>query len=242
MNKIKILFTLFLLVSILAGVYFILSNKEGLEHIQQSTPDLQNQSSCPDLLIQKGAVLLLYNTSQPIVDGQNPLPFYTLDDYINYLEIQRNNGIRCPVLYLTQENNAQGQDVYRMRPSPFDLQGGLPTMVPTQNASPTHFINVSDASRMNPPYNSNNYPGFDPQGFYVGTYTNLDQIHNSTKQNVISDNPMDPNWAGTTYTQQMVDSGKYEGNAVSRPILFQPKNTTFNPIISGSMNGPVDIL
>jgi hypothetical protein len=129
-----------------------------------------------------------------------------------------------------------------MRPSPFDLQGGLPTMVPTQHVQPASVVNVADASRENSPYNANNFPGFDPQGLYIGKYTNIDEIHNSTKQNVISDNPMDPNWAGTIYTQQMVDSGKYEGSNVSRPLLYQPKNTAFYPSPSGQTKGPVDIL
>jgi hypothetical protein len=57
------------------------------------------------------------------VDGINPIQFGSLDDYIRYLEVQRKSGIHCPVLYLQQESNDQGQDVYRMRPSPFDLQG-----------------------------------------------------------------------------------------------------------------------
>jgi hypothetical protein len=230
MNKIKAFFVLFLIVTFLVGFYMIFSVKEGVENLENN--------SCPDLLIQKGNVLMLYNTSKPIVEGQNPIPFFNLDEYINYLEIQRSKGINCPVLYLKQENNAQGEDVLRMRPSPFDLQGGLPTMVPTQVSN---VVNVIDANRENAPYNSNNFPGFDPQGLHVGEYTNLDQIHDYTKQNKISDNPMDPNWAGTIYTQQMVDSGKYEGSNVSRPILFTPK-TAFYPTINGPTNPPVDIL
>ena len=178
---------------------------------------------------------MLYNTNQPMEEGKNPIPFFNLDEYINYLEIERSRGNNCPVLYLQQENNAQGQDVYRMRPSPFDLQGGLPTMVPQTAAK------IVDANRANPPYNANNYAGFDPNGLDVGQYTELDQIHDSTKQRKISDNPMDPNWAGVIYTQQMVDSGKYDENEVSRPILFTPK-TAFYPTIAGPTKNPVDIL
>jgi hypothetical protein len=99
------------------------------------------------------------------VEGQNPIQFSSLDDYIQYLEIQRKSGINCPVLYLQQENNAQGQDVYRMRPSPFDLQGGLPAVAQHQ------VTQVVDANRLNAPYNTNNYPGFDPQGLAIKTET-----------------------------------------------------------------------
>ena len=228
MKKVKAFFLFFLIVTFFLGIYFIFSKNFNETF---ST----NVSSCPNLLIQKGNVLMLYNTNQPMEEGKNPIPFFNLDEYINYLEIERSRGNNCPVLYLQQENNAQGQDVYRMRPSPFDLQGGLPTMVPQTAAK------IVDANRANPPYNANNYAGFDPNGLDVGQYTELDQIHDSTKQRKISDNPMDPNWAGVIYTQQMVDSGKYDENEVSRPILFTPK-TAFYPTIAGPTKNPVDIL
>jgi cbb3-type cytochrome oxidase subunit 3 len=233
MNKIKVLFLLFLLITFLVGIYFIFSanTQKTLDNKKEGFAD----DSCPDLLIQKGNVLMLYNTKQPMDDGKNPIPFFNLDEYINYLEIQRSKGINCPVLYLKQENNTQGEDVYRMRPSPFDLQGGLPAMVPTPE------VKRADSSRDNPPYNANNFNSFDPQGLYVGKYTDLDKLHDSTKQNKISDNPMDPNWAGVIYTQQMVDSGKYVGSSITRPVLFTPK-TSFYPTIPGPTAPPVDIL
>jgi hypothetical protein len=248
MNKTKIIFTIFLIIAFLTGIYVILSNpfsessKEKLDNMDSQTNETTTSTvdnGCPNLLIQKGNVLMLYNTNQPMEDGKNPIPFFNLDEYINYLEIQRSQGINCPVLYLQQENNTQGQDVYRMRPSPFDLQGGLPTMVNNNEKIPTQII---DASRENAPYNANNYSGFDPQGLHIGEYTNIDQIHDSTKNNQISDNPMDPNWAGVTYTQQMIDSGKYQENNVSRPILFTPHNTVFYPTVQGPTKNPVDIL
>jgi hypothetical protein len=233
MNKIKVLFLLFLFITFFVGIYFIFSvnTQKTLDNKKEGFDD----NSCPDLLIQKGNVLMLYNTKQPMDDGKNPIPFFNLDEYINYLEIQRDKGINCPVLYLQQENNTQGEDVYRMRPSPFDLQGGLPAMVPTPE------VKRADSSRDNPPYNANNFNSFDPQGLYVGKYTDLDQIHDSTKQNKISDNPMDPNWAGVIYTQQMVDSGKYVGSSITRPVLFTPK-TSFYPTVPGPTAPPVDIL
>jgi hypothetical protein len=239
MKQFKILFLLFLFIVFLAGLYFAMYYTKPIESMENN--DSENNDSddkdCPDLLIQKGNVLMLYNTKQPIVDGTNPIPFFNLDEYINYLEIQRKKGNTCPILFLQQENNAQGEDIYRMRPSPFDLQGGLPTQVPEG----PNVVQIVDANRANPPYNAGNYPGFEPQDQYMGVYTNLDKIHDSTKQNKISDNPMDPNWAGVTYTQQMVDSGKYEENNVVKPVLFTPK-TAFYPTISGPFAPPVDVL
>jgi hypothetical protein len=233
MKTIRVLFIIFLIIVFISGIFVIFS--------QGNREEFENQNidySCPDLLIQKGNSLLLYNTKLPLVDGSNPLPFFNLDEYINYLETQGGN---CPVLYLQQETNTQGKDVYRVRPSPFELQGGLPSIVEL----PKTPIPIADASRENTIYNSGQYPGYDPQGQYVGIYTNLDAVHDSTSSKRISDNPMDDNWAGTVYTQQMIDSGKYADNNVSRPKLYQPTNTTFFPTIMNNLgvgSQPMDIL
>ena len=32
--------------------------------------------------------------------------------------------------------------------------------------------------------------------------------------------------AGTIYTQQMVESGKYEGNEIRKPVFFNPKTVS----------------
>lgn len=251
MGKIKMLFVLFLLIVFLAGMYTTtnLHNVIGIENMENPIND-SSGNICPDLLVQKGKVLVLYNTKQPIVEGKNPIPFFNLDEYIHYLEIQREKGINCPVLYLQQENNAQGQDVYRMRPSPFDLQGGLPSMSNINNQSiqdikdtknDTNLYKFIDSSRDNPPYNKNQHFGFDPHGQDIGLYTEVDKLHDSTEMNKISDNPMDSNWAGITYTQQMIDSGKYVNSYVSKPVLFQPK-VAFEPSIKGPMPPPKDEL
>jgi hypothetical protein len=215
-------------------------------HINVSTNEpMENKddNSCPNLLIQKGNALLLYNTKKP-EDKNNPLSFFNLDEYINYLEIQKGKGNSCPVLYLQQENSAQGNDVYRVRPSPFDKEGGLPVESSDTTIKPGAALNViprADATRANPPYNQGLYSGFDPAGQYIGKYTDLDAIHDSTNSKKISDNPMDSKWAGVTYTQQMVDSGKYVDREITKPTFFNPK-VAFYPSLPAPMPGPKDIL
>ena len=51
--------------------------------------------------------------------------------------------------------------------------------------------------------------------------------NDSTSAKKISDNPMDSNWAGTTYTQQMVDSGKYEKREITKPVFLNLKLYSF---------------
>jgi len=246
MKSITLFFIIFLLITFLLGMYLYATfslKTTKLETVESKIETLSNNfssdSKCPNLLVRKGKVLMLYNKNQPIVDGKNPIPFFNMDEYINYLEIQRSKGINCPVLFLQQESNTQGEDVFRMRPSPFDLQGGLPQMA-NLSENDKKIVTIKDANRKNYPYNTNNYPGFDPTSQYVGVYTNLDIIHDKTQKNEISDNPMDPNWAGTTYTQQMIDSGKYLERHVTRPVLTTPK-TTFYPSIT-NFHMPNDIL
>jgi len=77
-----------------------------------------------------------------------------------------------------------------------------------------NIVNIQDASREHGNYNSNMYAGFDPTSQYVGVYTNIDQIHQSTSFSELSDNPMDPNWGGVLYTKDAVDSGKYKDDEV----------------------------
>jgi hypothetical protein len=224
MQHIQLLLILFLLLTFLAGmyctVYLIPISTETMSNEKE-----EQTNSCPDLLIQKGTTILLYNTKQKLIPGTNPTPFYNLDEYINYLEIQKKNGIDCPVLFLQQETTTQGNDVYRVRPSPFELEGGLQTL-PTSNTK----TNDNDL-----------YPGFDSHGQNQGIRSFLDDIHESTMKARHSDNPMDPNWGGVTHTQKMVESGKYDENQVSKPSLFNPK-VSYNPSVSGLLPPPRDIL
>lgn len=232
-NKI---FLVFLIFTFLLGLYVT-----TFWNVNVNVENMEN-NDCPNLLIQKGNMLLLYNKNKP-EDENNPIPFFNLDEYINYLEIQKEKGIECPALFLQQSNNAQGEDVYKIHSSPFDLQNGLETDKDANGESNenTGVIQRADASRDNPPYNDNQYNGFDPHGQYIGQYTNIDAIHDSTNQKKISDNPMDSKWAGITYTQQMVDSGKYADREIKKPYFFNAK-TAFYPSIPSVVPPPKDIL
>jgi hypothetical protein len=83
---------------------------------------------CPNLLIKRGNQLVLYNKNKPEKEGENPIYFKNLDEYIYYMKVQRiQDNKHCPVLYLQEETTAQGEDVYRIRPGPFHTQGGAAT-------------------------------------------------------------------------------------------------------------------
>jgi len=127
--------------------------------------------------------------------------FATFDDYVKYRDAHLPT---CPVLFVQQEYDTQGNEVERIRESPIDQDGGSVT-------------EIADASRDQAPYNQNLYAGVDPTMQYLGVYTTLDQVHDSTRKQEISDNPMDPNWGGVLYTQAQIDQGKYDDYNITKP-------------------------
>jgi hypothetical protein len=222
MKSHPILFIFFIIV-FFTGLY-VYANGNLKTFIQQSSlePFSDNNqatldSGCPTLLIREGNSLVLYNPKQPQSDT-NPLPFYNIDEYVNYVTNQRKKGINCPILFLQKENDVQGNDVYRIRPGPDDQQGGLPTYVPSiTNTVADEIQQPIPIPTMEPGL----YNGFDPTSQYVGHYTTLDKLHDSTKMGAISPNPADTNWGGVQYTQSLINSGTYDENNVFPPHLIE---------------------
>ena len=212
----SILKILLMLIIFLGSLYFYIrytSNPKMLEGLTTINGELR----CPNLLIQKGTKYYLYNSNLAQVPGVNPIEFNDLEEYTEFLEWQRGAGIRCPVLYVQNTYDAQGNRVYKVRPSVSELEGGLP---PTTNVPlPLKITPLVDATRADAPYNQGSYPAFDQTSYYVGSITPLDMIKNSNYNMLYSDNAMDPNWGGTEYTQALVDSDYYKGNEVN---IFTP--------------------
>jgi len=168
-----------------------------------------NKNRCPNILIQKGAELYLHNSRLSNVPGVNPLKFNNLEEYVEFTDWQRGQGIRCPILYLQHSFDAQGKPVYKIRPSPLNLQGGLPPVASAGiSASNANANFIDDADK--PPMNAGSYPAFDPMEPNVGSAKGQPK-----KLKGLSANPMDPNWGGDSYTQSLIDAGKYAGDEVS---------------------------
>ena len=111
--------TFLLILVFLIGLYFYTKGAGDVE-------GFEGQPRCPNMLIQKGSRFYLYNSKVAKVPGVNPVEFENLEDYTEFLEWQRSKGIRCPVLYLQQTFDAQGNAVYKVRPSVSEPQGGIP--------------------------------------------------------------------------------------------------------------------
>jgi len=221
---------LFILV-FLIGLYFYAkgSDPEYLEGLTNNNNSANSGIRCPNLLIQKGSRFYLYNSKVAKVPGVNPVEFDNLEDYTEFLDWQHSQGIRCPVLYLQETYDAQGNPVYKVRPSVSEPQAGLPPSIasstgdvinesslgdPNALAYPNPTLLV-DATRNDQPYNKNSYPAYDETSYYVGTTTPLDAMNISQEKSGVSPNPMDPNWGGSQYTQDLVNKGYYKENEVS---------------------------
>jgi hypothetical protein len=219
---------LFILV-FLIGLYFYAkcSDPNYLEGLQNNENN-NNGVRCPNLLIQKGSRFYLYNSKVAKVPGVNPIEFENLEDYTEFLDWQRSQNIRCPVLYLQETYDAQGNPVYKVRPSVSEPQAGLPPSIasstgdiisestlgdPNALAYPNPTLLV-DSTRNDPPYNKNSYPAYDESSYYVGTTTPLDTMDMAQEKSNVSPNPMDPNWGGSEYTEKLVEQGYYKDNEV----------------------------
>lgn len=226
---------LFILV-FLIGLYFYAKGSDDSKYSEGLTNNSANGSRCPNLLIQKGSRFYLYNSKLAQVPGVNPIEFENLEDYTEFLNWQRSQNIRCPVLFLQETYDAQGNRVYKSRPSVSEPQAGLPpsAAAPTGIASQVPPIMESslepvgeeaypnptllvDATRNDPPYNQNSYPAYDQTDYYIGTTTPLDKMNQTTKGQVSPD-PMNPNWGGAAYTQSLVDKGYYKENEIKLEI------------------------
>lgn len=215
----------------------------------------ETKPRCPNLLIQKDSRFHLYNSKLAEIPGVNPIEFNNLEEYTEFLDWQRSQGIRCPVLYLQSTYDAQGNQVYKARPSVSEPQAGLPpstvqghetigsiiakrqAFLPPSDAAPTGIASqvppimetslgdpnalaypnptlLVDATRNDPPYNKGSYPAHDQTSYYIGTTTPLDMMDVAQERAPISPNPMDSNWGGAEYTQNLVDRGYYVENEV----------------------------
>ena len=174
-------------------------------------------NQCPDILIQKDKEIYLHNSRLAKIPGINPIRFNNLEDYVEYVKWQRSQGLECPVLYLQRTYDAQGNSVYKNRPSPLEKEGGLPVISGLDLNNVNNRSLLFDASRDNLPWNKNLFPGFDPDDQNIGLITPLDKMYHENPGGV-SPNPMDANWGGPKFTQSLINKGVYKEDNVKIAI------------------------
>jgi hypothetical protein len=193
------LYLIFIITCLLLGIYFIIhfDKINNTNNILEGFIESSDKGfKCPNVLIQKGVKYYLYNSKLAEVPGVNPIQFEHLEDYVEFMDWQRSQGIRCPILYLQHSYNAQGEAVYKVRPDPLDLQGGLPPAPPinTNTSSCNKTLNIIDSND------------------FIDTSTITQE---DTEHMLFSPNAMDDNWGGVKYTEKLVEAGVYDDNNVS---------------------------
>jgi len=192
------IYLIFVIVFIILGIYFMVNFNNDIEtNILEGYINPTNKGfKCPDILFQKGKRFFLYNSKLAKVPGVNPIEFQNLEDYTEFIDWQRSQGIRCPVLFLQFSYNAQGDPTYQMRPSPTNLQGGLPS-------NPASYL-------------YNNTPINMPD-----IITSSDEVLSSSLEEerdsslLYSPNAMDNNWGGIEYTENLIKEGAFDGDIVT---------------------------
>jgi hypothetical protein len=152
---------------------------------------------CPDLLVQENGKLYLYNRRLAKVPGVNPIVFDSLNDYVQFMNWQRSQGIQCKVMYLEKGFNTQGETDYSgwRREDWHSL--------PQIDASDRRGARNEDRRQVKILTEESSgvdaFSSFDPQDQLIGLRTPLDRKF-SGKSKLVSPNPMDTNWGGHAYT------------------------------------------
>tara|TARA_B100000282_G_scaffold292783_1_gene267044 strand:+ start:319 stop:948 length:630 start_codon:yes stop_codon:yes gene_type:complete len=193
-TKFILAITLFLI-----GLYFVLTYKS--EDVIESFTGKR----CPDMLIQKGDKIYLYNSKLAEIPGVNPIQFDNLEEYSEFVQWQRSQNIRCPLLFLQQSYDVQGKSVYKIK-DPNNLQNNLPSEKIKPTTDNQMKSKLLDSHRDDKPYNQNSYPGFDQQNQYVGLNTPLDKLYSMDEvTRKYSPNAMMTNWGGVKYSNNVVE-------------------------------------
>jgi hypothetical protein len=163
---------------------------------------------CGNILVQKGSKIVLKNTAKAEIPGVNPIVFDNLEDYVEYMQWIRSQGVNCPVLYLREQYDAQNECSYKLEPDPSDPGSFVPTIGNTQSGNDSG--KLIDANHTKSVFNRNDYPGFDPSGQDIGKHTPLDVMNEPD----LGSDAMQRGWKGVKYSKDAVASGEYKDDVV----------------------------
>lgn len=152
MNKLIIILLIFLL-----GLYFVSTYPTYEAFTHKKNHGGNGGYRCPNILYQKGTDYFLYNSNLATIPGVNPLQFKNLEEYVEFSEWQRRQGIKCPILYVQEAYDTQGNTVYKARPSPTDMHGGLPDLILNDGHSNMNIMPMPNPQIAGMPVGTANY-------------------------------------------------------------------------------------
>jgi len=65
--------------------------------------------NCPNVIMESGGQIHLYNTRKAKVPGVNPITLSSINDYPQLMAFLNAKGMNCPALFLREGRNAQGE-------------------------------------------------------------------------------------------------------------------------------------
>ena len=135
--------------------------------------------NCPTTMIKKGGKIMLYNPKMAKIPGVNPLVMDSLKDYKEYIKWQRASGLKCPILHLEKEYDAQGNEQYEIKRSFIGNDqainvGALNHNLPVIQKVPKIELLLDAHTQNNIEFNQNQLPAYDPYNQNVGRMTQLD--------------------------------------------------------------------
>lgn len=135
--------------------------------------------SCPTTMIKQGGKIMLYNPKLAKIPGVNPLTMDSLKDYKEYIKWQRASGLKCPILHLEKEYDAQGIEKYEVKRSfagdNQDLNvGTMNHNLPIIQKEPNLELLLDAQSQNNLRYNQNMFNSYDQYNQNIGKITEVD--------------------------------------------------------------------
>ena len=189
-----------IIVVFILGLVFLLrtpsKKREGFENF--------SESSCPNLLIKKGEKIFLQNTSKATVPGVNPIEFSNLEEYVEFMDWLRGQGIRCPILYLEEEYDSQNNRGYAVKPDPWSSS--------KSDSKNKYYPSNEKEVYVDPSRAEQKMPSFDPMDQDIGKDNKIEQKFHSKAP--VSASAIDPQWGGPDYSKEKVAEGKFEGSYV----------------------------
>jgi hypothetical protein len=91
------------------GLYYYVVNGNQVEGFAGS------RRQCGTMLIKKDGKFIMYNSNALEVPGVNPIVFNSLEEYAEYKQWEKSQGIECPILELEQSYGADGYERYEMK-------------------------------------------------------------------------------------------------------------------------------
>ena len=205
--------------------------------------DNDNSNLCPTLLIKRGNKIMLFNKNIPETPGENPIFFNNLNEYKEYIKLQRDlYNQNCPILFLQEEENAQGDNVYRLRKTEGTATNIDPLMLSSVN---DYFKNNTQimpkftppqgptAFNKPPPNNSINLANY-------GVVMNDIDANNMTSAQQPMVPYVDANRSNAPFNQGFYGFDPYNQYIGKRTILDEIHDSTQTQNPSGLSDNPMD--